>query len=171
MSEAFIGEIRIVGFNFAPRSWADCDGQLLPISQNEALFALIGTTYGGDGQTTFALPDLRGRVMAGMSNNLFIGETLGVELVTLNQNQIPAHTHQMNADSDLGGVSGNPTQGVYATLANATKSDKLYGNPANAQASPAMIQPTGGNQPHENRMPYTAIRCVISLEGIFPPRN
>lgn len=171
MSQPFIGEIRVVGFNFAPLGWADCDGQIISIAENTALFSLLGTTYGGDGQTTFALPDFRGRAIAGMGNTMSIGEVVGSESVTLTPSELPAHTHQMGADNDLGGTSTSPAQGVYATLANASKSDKVYGNPGNALASSSMIQPTGGSQPHENRMPYLGIRVIIALEGIFPSRN
>lgn len=171
MSEPFIGEIRVVGFNFAPLGWAECNGQLLSIAQNTALFALLGTTFGGDGQTTFGLPDCRGRVMAHTGNSLLLGEMTGVESVTLLQSQMPAHSHSFSADNDGGGVSTNPTQGVYSQLASGAKADKVYGLTANAQAAPNMLQVVGGSQPHENRMPFLCVKVVIALEGVFPPRN
>lgn len=171
MSEPFIGEIRVVGFNFAPLGWADCDGQLLAIDQNDALFALIGTTFGGDGQTTFALPDFRGRTIAHAGNVTVLGEQLGSEKVTLTQSQMPQHNHIMSADNDGGGVTANPTQGVYAGLANASRTDRIYGTPPNAAAAANALTSVGGNQPHENRMPFLVMRVIIALEGIFPPRN
>ena len=169
MANQFIGEIRVVTYTFAPLGWADCDGRLLAIAEYDALFALIGTTYGGDGQNTFALPDLRGRVMAGQGTN-FIGESWGQEHVTLTTAQIPAHSHQMQAHQG-GAASSVPTQGMYADLVNATKSDKIYSSSSGALAAQGAIQPTGGSQPHENRMPFTTLRCIIALEGIFPSRN
>jgi microcystin-dependent protein len=171
MADPFIGEIRIVAFSFPPLGWADCDGQLLSIAQNDALFSLLGTTFGGDGQTTFALPDFRGRTLVGTGNTYTLGQPDGVENVTLTQGQMPTHTHTMGADTDAGGVTSDPTQGVYATLANAAKADKAYGSPPNAAAAPGMLQPFGGSQPHENRMPFLCMRVCIALEGIFPPRN
>lgn len=169
----FIGEISIFGFNFNPRGWEFCNGQLLPIAQNDALFALIGTTYGGDGQTTFAMPDLRGRVPfhfgqgPGLSNH-FIGEQSGQESVTILPNQLPLHNHSLNAVSDAGDVSV-PT-GAY--LANTGALDKEYITggtvvPMNAN----VIGPAGGNQPHNNIQPYAALNYCIASEGIFPSRN
>ncbi|MEQ1822296.1 MAG: tail fiber protein [Fimbriimonadaceae bacterium] len=168
MATPFIGEIRVVGFNFNPVGWARCDGQLLPIAQFDALFALIGTTYGGDGQNTFALPDLRGRTMVGMGN-LFIGESLGVESVTLTSSNLPTHTHTMRAGS--AGTLTNPTQGVQSSYVGGSRADRLYATTASGVAATGMLETSGGNQPHENRMPYQAVLCVIALEGIFPPRN
>jgi microcystin-dependent protein len=168
MAEPFIGEIRVVGFNFEPRGWAKCDGQLLPIAQFDALFSLIGTTYGGDGQTTFALPDLRGRTMAGMGN-LFIGEPVGVEAVTLSTSNLPAHSHAMRAGT-VGSLT-NPTQGVQSSYVGGARADRLYSTTSTGVAATSMIEPIGGSQPHDNRMPYLGVLCVIALEGIFPPRN
>jgi len=170
MSEPFIGEIRVVPYTFAPLGWMDCDGQLLAISQFDALFALIGTTYGGDGQTTFALPDFRGRVIMGTGLHS-LGEMAGTETITLISSEMPTHNHLMSADNDAAGITNNPTQGVYATLASAGRSDRVYGTAPDATASGQMIQPAGGNQPHENRMPYLGIRVIIAVEGVFPPRN
>lgn len=175
MASPFIGEIRIVGFNFAPIGWAMCQGQLLSIAQNDALFALIGTTYGGDGQTTFALPDFRGRLgvhqgQRSGGSNFVMGEVAGVESVTLTTNQIPAHSHLAGAES-TGGNQTSPTAGVYSNYATGGKKDKLYSPSANATGSPTELGPAGGNQPHDNLMPYLAINYVIALEGIFPSRN
>lgn len=170
MATPFIGEIRLVGFNFAPLGWAECDGSLLLISQNDALFTLIGTTYGGDGQSTFALPDLRGRVALGRGNAHIIGEVAGTESETLTINQLPAHTHPQSA-TPQGGNSAQPQGKVYAQLSNATKSDKIYGTPADANAASSMVNLTGGSQPHENRQPFLTMRYVIALEGIFPTQN
>lgn len=171
MSEPFIGEIRIVPYNFAPLGWADCNGQLLSIAENDALFALIGTTYGGDGQTTFGLPDFRSRVIMGVSNNHVLGEMGGEETHTLITSEMPAHNHLMSADNDQAGVTPTPTQGVYATLSSAGRSDRAYATAANTTANPSMIQPVGGSQPHDNRMPYLGMRAIIALQGVFPPRN
>ena len=171
MSEPFIGEIRVVGFNFAPFGWAKCDGTLISIAQNTALFALLGTTFGGDGQVTFALPDFRGRTIAGAGNQLVLGESLGSESVTLVGSNLPTHNHVMAADNDGGGVTANPTQGVYAQVSNASRQDAAYGNPASGVGAGNMIQPAGGGQPHENRMTFLALNVIIALEGVFPSRN
>ena len=167
MSEPFLGEIRMVGFTFAPQGWAECNGQLLPISQNTALFALLGTTYGGNGQTTFALPDLRGRTPnhAGQGpglENYDQGQSSGTETVTLNVNQIPVHQHTQpasNAEQDTNrpGNAVPAKGGVYAGSSDGTVMD-----PTNA---------AGGGQPHDNRSPYLTLRFVIALQGIFPSRN
>lgn len=170
MSEPFIGEIRIVPYNFAPLGWADCNGQLLSIAENDALFALIGTTYGGDGQTTFALPNFQSRVIMGVGNHQ-LGEMGGEETHTLSVPELPSHSHLMSADIDQAGIVANPSQGVYATLSTAGRADRAYSTTSNTTANPAMIQPVGGSQPHENRMPYLGMRAIIALEGVFPPRN
>ncbi len=171
MSQPFIGEVRMFGGNFAPRGWAFCNGQLLSIAQNNALFALIGTTYGGDGQTTFALPNLRSRVPMHMGNGAgttaTIGEMGGVESVTLTTNQIPNHTHTLQA-STATGTSAAPAGNVLAA-SNAVKVYKA-GTPANALAAQAMTN-SGGNQPHNNIQPYQCVNFIIALEGIFPSRN
>jgi microcystin-dependent protein len=174
MSEPFLGMIAIYGFNFAPRGWAMCNGQILPIAQNTALFSLLGTTYGGNGQTTFALPDLRSRVPVhfgqgpGLSSYV-LGQAAGTETVTLNVNEIPAHTHTV-ACTDEDGTSSKPPGNIIAS--------QQDGNAAYANVSPngtmaaTMIPPSGGgNQPHPNIQPYLAINFCIALEGIFPSRN
>jgi microcystin-dependent protein len=176
MSDPFLGEVRLFAGNFAPIGWALCNGQLLSIQQNTALFALLGTTYGGNGQTTFALPDYRGRVPIGMGqgpglSNVNIGEVSGQETVTLTANQIPSHDHDWmvvgtanNAGQEKGGTSASALGSgslVYSTGATSTTLD-----PATVQ--PAPTAPTAG---HENMAPYLAINFIMALEGIFPSRN
>jgi microcystin-dependent protein len=169
MSQPFIGEIRIFAGNFAPTGWALCDGQLIPISENDTLFNLIGTTYGGDGQETFALPDLRGRLPlhqgTGSSGTSYvIGESGGVEDVTLTTNQIPSHTHPLVATTAVG-AAASPLNSVPA----ASGSSNVYrpgpaGTPLAAQA----VSASGGSQPHTNLQPYLCVDFIISLFGIFP---
>lgn len=167
-----IGTVMLFGGNFAPRGWAFCDGSLLPISENDALFALIGTTYGGDGQVTFALPDLRSRVPihqgtgAGLSTRT-IGEAAGSESVTLISSQLPSHTHTVvvtTASATTGVPSNTVTLGVASI-------DIYSAQAANIALHPQTISNAGGNQPHENRQPYMAMNYVIALEGVFPSRN
>lgn len=170
MASPFIGQIQPFGFNFPPRGWATCDGQLLPISQNTALFALLGTTYGGDGRTTFALPDLRGRVPIHMGNgpglsSYTIGQKSGVETVTLTVPQLPSHNHTHACSSDDPNA-GSPVNNVPAAVAN-----PIYSTTQNALMSPSVIGNAGGSQPHENRQPYLTINFCICLQGIFPSRN
>ncbi len=168
MSTPYIGEIRMVGFNFAPQGWALCNGQLLAIAQNDALFNLIGTTYGGDGQTTFALPDLQGRIPLHMGSGpaltpRTIGQVGGSENVTLTTNQLPAHAHTPQAHSANGSQS-SPQNALWA-------GSPAAGYSANAAAIPmnnTLIGATGGSQPHTNVMSFQAINFVISLFGIFP---
>jgi len=171
MSSPFIGEIRIFGGNFPPAGWAFCDGSLIAISENTALFQLIGTTYGGDGQTTFALPDLRGRVPMhqgsglGLANRT-IGEAGGVETVTLTTNQIPIHSHAPLAVSGSGNQA-TPQNGVWAGSANSLYSPNAPSLALNATLGSVV----GGGQPHDNLMPFLAISFIISLFGIFPTQN
>jgi len=172
MSNPYVGEIRLFGANFAPAGWMFCDGSVLPISENETLFQLIGTTYGGDGQSTFALPDLRGRVPVhqgtgpGTSTRL-LAETGGSETVTLTAAQMPAHRHQLNASTAAAVASAGPT-GVLAASAVA----QFYGPgvPSTDMAANAITQ-QGGNQPHQNMAPYLAVSFIISLYGIFPSQG
>jgi microcystin-dependent protein len=170
MAQPYVGEIRMFGGNFAPAGWMFCEGQLLPISENETLFNLVGTTYGGDGQSTFALPDLRGRLPVHMGNGFVLAETGGVEQVTLTVNQIPAHNHAFLATTNpvsSAAPSGNVVPGRTA-LATITP----YGSDAPIVAtSPAAISPVGGSQPHSNFQPYLCISFIISLFGIFPSPN
>jgi len=160
----FVGEIRMFAGNFPPAGWMFCEGQLLSIAQNDVLFNLIGTTYGGDGQTTFALPDLRGRVPIHFGNGFALAETGGAETVTLTTSQIPSHSHAFTA-STLTGDQISPAGRVLATSFNVTP----YINDApNGSMSAAAIAPTGGNQPHNNFQPYLCVDFIISLFGVFP---
>jgi microcystin-dependent protein len=165
MGQPYVGEIRMFGGNFPPAGWAFCEGQLLPISENEVLFQLIGTTYGGDGQATFALPDLRGRLPLHQGSGLVLAEMAGVEQVTLNTQQMPTHSHTalatLNAATDT-----NPQNNVPAkTLVNVS----AYGADAPLTAlNSSSISPVGANQPHTNFQPYLCISFIISLFGIFP---
>jgi len=166
MAQPYVGEIRMFAGNFAPAGWMFCEGQLLPISENETLFQLIGTTYGGDGQSTFALPDQRGRLPLHQGNGFILAETGGVETVTLNINQIPAHNHAQLASSNTATstspVGTAPSAGTGATIS-------PYGSDApRTNLVPATLSNVGGNQPHDNFQPYLCINFIISLFGIFP---
>ena len=167
MSQPFIGEIRMFGGNFAPAGWMLCQGQLLPISQNDALFNLIGTTYGGDGQTTFALPNLASRVPVHQGPSFTLGQAGGVESVTLTTNQIPVHTHQASCYAVAGNLA-SPTNGRWASSADTAINP--YGLPAAADSTmnAAAIGTEGGSQPHDNMLPFLTINFIISLFGIFP---
>lgn len=163
MSTPFIGEIRIMAFNFAPRSWALCNGQLLPINQNQALFALLGTTYGGNGTTNFALPNLQGRSPMGFGASHPLGESSGEAAHTLTQNEIPQHLHELRGVSAPGTTFG-PANGYFA--AHRGGYAQALGTALAASSSAA-----GGSQPHENRPPYLGLNFCIALTGIFPSRN
>lgn len=167
MAQPYVGEIRMFGGNFAPAGWMFCQGQLLPISENETLFNLIGTTYGGDGQSTFGLPDLRGRLPIHFGNGFILAETGGVEEVTLTTNQIPSHNHGMGATES--GNSLSPKSALPATVSSSQSGANVY-NPsaANTPLVPASILPTGGSQPHSNFQPYLCVDFIISLFGIYP---
>lgn len=171
MSQPFVGEVRLVGFNFAPVGWSSCQGQLVSISENDTLFNLIGTTYGGDGQSTFAMPDLQGRLPIHQGNNgvssYVMGEVGGVENVTLTLNQYANHTHALIASSNSTSGLSNPTNAVVGTGLTA------YGNKTpTAPMSTAMVGvSTGGNQPHDNMQPYLTLNWIISLFGIYPSQN
>ncbi len=164
MAEPFLGEIRLVAFSFAPQGWALCNGQLLPIMQNQALYALLGTAYGGDGQRTFALPDLRGRAPVHIGNGITWGEVNGEEAHTLTVAEMPAHAH-----TAVGGDAADATSPVNNYWA--TTPDNAYGNSPNGQMHPSAIQSTGGGQAHENMQPYLVLNFIIALQGIFPSRN
>lgn len=177
----FIGEIRLFAGNFPPLGWAFCDGSLLSIAQNTALFALIGTTYGGDGLTTFGLPDLRGRVplhhgtQPGTGNSYAMGQQAGVETVTLNSNQIPSHNHSASASTAVPPATGagiNLT-GPAPYVPAAPAKPKFYApaGTGTVAMSPQAIQPAGGNQPHNNMAPFLALSFIIAIEGIFPSQN
>lgn len=166
MGQPFVGEIRLFAGNFAPNGWLFCEGQTLPISENETLFQLIGTTYGGDGQTTFALPDLRGRVPVHQGNGLNLAEAGGVEQVTLTTQQIPAHNHPL-VGSAANASAASPSGGVPGTMPEVATS--AYGSDAPLTSlSPQSVSPVGGSQPHENMQPYLCVDFIISLFGIFP---
>ena len=168
MSQPFVGQIACVGFNFAPVGWQFCNGALLPISEYDTLFNLIGTTYGGDGQSTFAVPDLRGRtpVGTGGGSNYSQGQTVGVETVTLTTNQIPSHTHLMPANSAAPN-SGQPN-GMFGSGGTLTP----YGSGGSPSSlAVASVSLVGGSQPHDNRQPYLALNWIISLFGIYPSQN
>ncbi len=169
MSEPFLAEIRIVGFNFAPRGWAFCDGQILPINQNQSLYSLLGTTFGGDGRTSFALPDLRGRtpIHKGSSNGSIhsLGEKSGEETHTLSAAEMPQHTHSVQASTDPSD-SQDPTNNVLA------KSGQIYRASSNhVDMVSGTMTNTGGGQAHDNMQPFLALNFCIALQGLFPPRN
>jgi microcystin-dependent protein len=167
MAQPYVGEIRMFAGNFAPAGWMFCEGQLLPISENETLFQLIGTTYGGDGQSTFAMPDLRGRLPMHQGNGFILAETGGAEEITLTVNQIPAHTHPMLASADQATTLNAQSNILGATLT-ATPYITL---PPTTPLSPQSVGPVGGSQPHTNFQPYLCINFIISLFGIFPSQT
>ncbi|MDD5276124.1 MAG: tail fiber protein [Methylovulum sp.] len=176
MSEPFIGEIRMAGFNFAPRGWALCDGQLLPIAPYTALFSLLGTTFGGNGQTNFALPDLRGRVPLhqgqgpGLTDRI-MGELSGEQSVTLHTSQMPMHTHLVNAHTGVGSVTTAGDQFIASPLDPGTRDPLPSFSPtADTVMNPMTNGISGGNEPHDNMQPYLCVNFIISLEGIFPSR-
>jgi microcystin-dependent protein len=172
MADPFVAEIRIFPFNFAPKGWAWCDGQLLPLSQNTALFSLLGTTYGGDGKSNFALPDLQGRapMHPGQGPGLSLhdlGETGGSETVSLLESEIPAHSHALTC-SQADGISQTPAGELLATGINISQ----YHTPgALTMLSPSALAPAGGDQPHNNLQPYLTFYFCIALQGVFPPRT
>jgi microcystin-dependent protein len=165
MAEPFLSEIRIVSFSFPPKGWALCNGQLMQINQNQALFALLGTTYGGDGRTTFALPNLQGRVPFHVGNGFTLGQTGGEAGHTLSLPELPAHRHRAfgtSATADQASPAGNLwAQGAASA----------YGPTADVPMSPMALSNAGGSQPHENMAPYLVLNFVIALQGVFPPRS
>jgi microcystin-dependent protein len=167
MSSPYVGEIRMFAGNFAPVGWMFCQGQILPISENETLFTLIGTTYGGDGQNTFALPNLASRLPIHQGPGFTIGQSGGVEAVTLTVSQIPAHSHVPSCSTAQGTQPG-PGNNVWASTSPATN----YSDPpASVAMSPAAMQSTGGSQPHDNMVPFLVVNFIISLFGIFPSQT
>lgn len=167
MADPFIGEIRIFSFPFAPRGWAFANGQLLPIAQNQALFALYGTIYGGNGTTTFALPNLQGRVAMSFSGTHPQGQASGEAGHTLSLQEIPGHTHVPNANSAPGSQPG-PAGGFWAADSH---QNTTFGTTTNVKLNPAAVGSAGGNQPHSNLMPYLTLNFCVALQGIFPSRN
>jgi microcystin-dependent protein len=167
MSTPFMGEVKLISWNFAPQGWAFCSGQFLPINQNQALFSILGTTYGGNGQTTFALPDLRGRVPIHTGPSSTLGQAGGQEAHTLTQQEMPAHNHVLQGSTNANNfvapsnttMSGLGAVSIYAPAASLTT------------LLPATISNTGGSQPHMNMQPYTVVNFIIALQGIFPSRN
>ena len=167
MAQPYVGEIRMFAGNFAPAGWMFCEGQLLPISENETLFQLIGTTYGGDGQETFALPDLRGRIPLHQGGGFILAETGGVEEITLTTNQIPAHNHAFLGSKDAG--TQNSSVGFMPSASNVV-SIYAASTPASNLANQALLS-DGGSQPHTNFQPYLCVNFIISLFGIFPSQT
>jgi microcystin-dependent protein len=173
MADPFVAEIRIFPFNFAPKGWAFCDGQLLPLSQNTALFSLLGTTYGGNGKSNFALPDLKGRapMHPGQGQGLSLhdlGETGGSDTVTLLESEIPFHSHAMHGATQDPATAKNPGPNSSFAL---SQGGGIYQNTGNANLAPEALAPAGGDQPHNNLMPYLTFFFCIALQGVFPPRS
>lgn len=164
MSEPFLGEIKIISWNFPPKGWTFCNGQLLPINQNQALFSILGTTYGGDGRQTFGLPNLQGRTPMHVGNGIVLGELGGETTHTLNISELPAHTHVPVGSSNPASAPG-PTGNLWST-----KSD-IYAPSGGSSMNTGSIGVVGGSQPHENMSPYLVLNFVIALQGIFPSPN
>jgi microcystin-dependent protein len=170
MADPFLAEIRIFPFNFAPKGWAFCNGQLLPISQNTALFALLGTYYGGDGKSTFALPNLQGSAaMHPDSNNFYLGGQGGSQTVTLLQGEMPVHTHSANANNQQGVTNSPKPTNPLARSTEGTAYQPAGG--ALVQMDPTMVAPAGGDSPHNNMQPFLTLNFNIALQGVFPPRG
>jgi microcystin-dependent protein len=166
MGTPFLSEIKIVSFNFAPKGWAQCNGQLLPINQNQALFSLLGTTYGGDGITTFALPDFRGRAPVHIGNGIVQGQRAGEETHTLIISEMPQHNHLVSANT------GSPNQPGLAGNMWCNNGSNLYsGSNPNSSMNPAAGSPMGSSQPHPNIQPFLVLNFIIALQGVFPSRN
>jgi len=166
MGTPFLSEIRIFSFSFAPKGWAQCNGQFLPINQNQALFALLGTTYGGNGQTTFALPNLRGRTPIHMGNGHALGEAAGSTAVTINIQQLPTHLHGLQASSNSTGTTADPTNAFIGPV------NGGYAPPSSLTTlDPSSVTSIGGSQAHTNMMPYGVLNFCIALQGIFPSQN
>src|SRR5262252_5108228 len=163
MSTPFLAEIKIISWNYAPKGWAFCNGQLLPINQNQALFSILGTTYGGDGRVNFGLPDLRGRTPVHVGSGIILGQKGGETAHTLIMSEMPSHTHQVLA-STAAANQGQPTGNFWSATGS-------YGGASNASMNPATITNAGGSQPHQNMCPYLVINFIIALQGIFPSRN
>jgi microcystin-dependent protein len=165
MSEPFLGEIKIISWNFPPKGWTFCNGQLLPINQNQALFSILGTTYGGDGRVNFALPNLQGRTPVHVGDGIVLGERGGETAHTLNISELPAHNHVPVGSSNSPTLPG-PGGNLWATNPN-----NPFATTGGSAMNPACILPVGGNQPHENMSPYLVLNFIIALQGIFPSQN
>jgi microcystin-dependent protein len=170
MSEPFLAEVRIVGFNFSPRGWAFCDGQILPINQNQSLYSLLGTTYGGDGRTSFALPDMRGRTPMHVGDGISQGERAGEETHELQEAEIPAHSHQAKASSTTAS-SASGAGNLLGQTAGGRRPLTPYGGLTQTTALASNQISTTGGQGHNNMQPYLALYFVIALQGLFPSRN
>lgn len=169
MSDPYIGEIKIISFTYPPKGWAFCNGQLLPIAQNQALFSILGTMYGGNGQTNFALPNLQGRmpIHQGINQGSYnVGQAAGEIAHTLTINEIPAHLHPAVAQSVASTPGSSPANAIWATAGS-----ESFAPTPNTQLNPAAVKTTGGSQPHDNQTPYLVLNFVIALVGIFPSRN
>ena len=172
MAEPFLSEIRIFSFNFAPKGWALCNGQFLPINQNQALFSLLGTTYGGNGQTTFALPNLQGRSQLHVGNGFTLGQSGGQSAHTVTQSELPQHTHFLTSNMCIGGNTvnaalGDPTGNYWANNGKSQYATNTF----DKVMHPSAVTNTGGSQPHNNMMPYLVLNFCIALQGIFPSQN
>ena len=166
MSDPFIGEVKLISFNFPPKGWAFCNGQLLQINQNQALFSILGTMYGGDGRTTFALPNLQSRIPLHQGQGFTVGQRGGEVAHTLTVNEMPTHTHPGAAQSTASNPGFSPAGAIWATAGNAA-----FAPAPNTTMNPAAVTNTGGSQPHQNQPPYLVLNFVIALVGIFPSRN
>jgi len=166
MAQPFLGEIKIISFNFPPQGWAFCNGQFLPINQNQALFSILGTTYGGNGQTTFALPDFRDRVPFHVGNSRVLGEKGGEEAHTVSISEMPAHLHQVTGSNATTLLQVAPTNNVWST-----STQNPFETSQNSAMNPGTIANVGGSQPHNNLQPYLVLNFIIALSGIFPSRN
>lgn len=172
MAEPFLSEIRIFSFNFAPKGWALCNGQLLPINQNQALFSLLGTTYGGNGQTNFALPNLQGRSQLHVGNGFTLGQSGGQSAHTVTMSELPQHTHFLSNNMCIGGnvinaALGDPTNNYWAN----NGKNQYATNTFDKVMHPSAVTNTGGSQPHNNMMPYLVLNFCIALQGIFPSQT
>ena len=178
MSTPYMGEIRLMSFNFAPKGWTQCNGQTLPINQNQALFSLLGTMYGGNGQTTFQLPDLRGRVPIGFNGGYVLGQTGGQTAHTVTLSEMPQHTHALMADANTTATTSAPTNSSVLGVGNGAISGggsfnvNIYSTTGlGTTLAPQVVSSVGGNQPHENMQPYLCVNFCIALQGIFPSQN
>jgi len=165
MAQPFLGEVKIISWNFPPKGWTFCNGQLLPINQNQALFSILGTTYGGDGRVTFGLPNLQGRTPVHVGDGIILGELGGETAHTLNISELPAHNHVPVGSTTTPPTSPSAAGNLWAP------NTGLYNSTANTAMNPACILPTGGSQPHENMSPYLVVNFIIALQGIFPSQN